>query len=122
MERSLVDLTEPQFGKRYGKKAIIMRRRRAVAPYDSPELAAARSLGVPVRRPLAVAQSSIHGKTCSRYPAAPRLGTKSLNISRGKDGSPSSLDIEPCASHQALISGAFWKMFASLALRHNRLA
>jgi hypothetical protein len=37
-------------------------------------------------------------------------------------GSPSSLDIEPCASRQALISGAFLKMFASLALRHNRLA
>ena len=39
-----------------------------------------------------------------------------------RNGSPSSLDIEPCASRQALISGAFWKMFASLALRHNRLA
>lgn len=56
--------------------------------------------------------------------AATRNARKSLknSVKNQRNGSPSSLDIEPFALRRALISGAFWRMFASLALRHNRLA
>jgi hypothetical protein len=47
--------------------------------------------------------------------------TSTMGAQAGGAPSPSSLDIEPCASRRALTFGAFWRMSASLALRHKRL-
>jgi hypothetical protein len=73
---------------------------------------------------LRCAESVVFGEERRVLSADPQVLAATIEAAKGcseRNGSPSSLDIEPCASRRALISGAFWRMFASLALRHSRL-